>query len=89
MTRPKFTVGPWKATKTKGGKGKVETHDGFSVATLMAGTFRQQEYDAALIAAAPKMFAKLVQISSDLHAGGSNLVDDIDALIAEALGETP
>ena len=39
MKRPDFTMGPWTPTKTKGGKGKVVNHNGFSVATMMAGTY--------------------------------------------------
>lgn len=90
MKRPDFTMGPWTPTKTKGGKGKVVNHNGFSVATMMAGTYKQQEADAALIAQAPAMFAKLVEVSAALRAIGVGiLADDIDSLTAKALGETP
>lgn len=80
MKRPNFTMGPWFIARESGEVFVV----GPDYEPLCG------EENAALIATAPKMFAKLVETSAALRAINVNiLADDIDALIAEALGETP
>lgn len=81
-------MGPWSATTTPSGKGKVVDRNGFSIANMTSGTYVQQERDANLIAAAPEMYAKLVEVADALRAIKVNIIaDDIDVLLRHARGE--
>lgn len=59
MSENKHTPGPWVATTTPAGKGKVTDSNGFSIANTTAGPYLEQRTNARLIAAAPEMLEAL------------------------------
>ena len=67
MSNKKWTPGPWKATTTRGGKGKVETVDGFSVCNIGGGSYSQQAIDAQFISCAPAMYKALEETTEELE----------------------
>ena len=56
------TPGPWVASTTPAGRGKVANADGFSVANTTAGPYATQVANAHLIAAAPDLYSAIVEL---------------------------
>ena len=89
----KFTCGPWFAADAsrKGGKPLVCTINTKNCVVSDFDVATDAKFDAALIAAAPEMYAKLNEISDGLlEAGGFGncaLAKEIEALLSKARGE--
>lgn len=89
----KFTKGKWIATDSSrdGGKSLVCTINTKNCVVSEFDTSTDARFDAALIAAAPEMYAKLNEISDGLlEAGGFGncaLAKEIESLLSKARGE--
>jgi hypothetical protein len=97
--RPKFTPGPWVTGKlTKNGYRKIDTH-GFPhadphyglakvVVQLEGDPYKRGEANAALIAAAPDLYAALDDVlRAHHHSRGDEYVDAAYTALAKARGE--
>ena len=88
MSEPKFTKGPWKLFNKKGDVVSTETGD-LIVKWNAYHTEEQQLADSALIAAAPDMYALLLDIVTDYQCmpNPAVMADKIEAVLKKARGE--
>lgn len=77
----KHTPGPWFASTTPSGKGKVVDANGFSICNTTAGPYEQQREDARLIAAAPELLAACKALFETIRA------HEIESLSCDRDGE--
>jgi hypothetical protein len=88
MSEPKFTKGPWKLFSEKGDIVSTKTGD-LIVKWDAYHTEEQQLADSALIAAAPEMYALLLDILTDYQCmpNPAVMAGKIEAVLKKARGE--
>ena len=81
MEKPRHTPGPWEATTTPAGKGKVVDRIGASICNTTAGAYKTQTANARLIAAAPDLLEALEELHDRVagECGCSLYRDESDA----------